>query len=147
MKISIEKPKENIWKFPCLGISNSGAKVYFSDWKTGVIVESITNAPKIGHTSAAWDMDKFTPIDINGFELNKLKPIDWDKVELPIWVEDKDDIITQIVRISETEIRDLTITDRETIFQSRLFITPKQKTEYLKSLKVIPKGTKITFEL
>ena len=148
MKIKIEKPKENIWKFPCLGQLSSGTKVYFCEWETGVVVES-NDEYKIGYISAIWDMDKFIQIDINGNKLNtNPEPIDWDKVEFPIWVEDKDGIITQIVHIYETEIREFIIPiDGKISYNARLFITPQQKIEYLNSLKLAPKGTKITFEL
>ena len=148
MKIKIEKPKESIWEFPCLGQASSGTKVCFYEWKRGVVVES-NNEYKIGYISATWNMDKFTQIDINGNKLNtNPESIDWDKVELPIWVEDKDGIITQIAHIYETEIREFIIpTDGKISYNSRLFITPQQKTEYLNSLKLVPKGTKITLEL
>lgn len=74
MNISIKISEKNKWNFPCLGISNYGTRVYFSDWEMGVVVESDDDY-NMGYMSAIWDMDKFTPIDINGFELNKLKPI------------------------------------------------------------------------
>ena len=147
MKISIEKPKENIWKFPCLGISNYGTKVYFIGWEMGVVVESGDDY-KIGHTSTIWDMGKFTPIDINGFELNKPKLIDWDKVELPIWAV-RGEWIMKIENLEELLLDGLEFQESFNNLQgTRLrFCNKEDRNTYLNSLKILPKGTKITFEL
>ena len=147
MKIEVIKPQEEVkWKFPCLGIHNSTSKIVaFMDDKKGVIVEKGYGVLSLGHYREDWEMIQFKPYTPTE---TKPKPIDWDKVELPIWVEDKDGIITQIVHIYETEIREFIIPiDGKISYNARLFITPQQKTEYLNSLKLVPKGTKITLEL
>jgi hypothetical protein len=147
MKISIEKPKENVWKFPCLGQLSSGTKVYFTDWEIGVVVESYSDY-KIGYTSDMWNMDKFTPIDINGFELNKQEPIDWDKVELPIWYKDTNGAIIKIDTIDKEFVcgfiiqEDASIRDFDHYYQ-----TIDERNQSLSKIKFLPKGTKITIEL
>ena len=146
MKISIEKPKENIWKFPCLGISNYGTKVYFIGWEMGVVVESGDDY-KIGHTSTIWDMGKFTPIDINGFELNKPKLIDWDKVELPIWFEHSSGSVNMITMIYEDSVIGIELWDEGAINWTSKYDGIKERDEFLNSLEILPKGTKITIEL
>ena len=146
MKIKIEKPKESIWKFPCFGIHEKTSKIVaFMDDKKGVIVEKGYGVLPLGTYFEDWEMIQFKPYTPTE---TKPKPIDWDNVELPIWVEDKDGIITQIAHIYETEIREFIIpTDGKISYNSRLFITPQQKIEYLNSLKLAPKGTKIIIEL
>lgn len=146
MKIKIEKPKENVWKFPCLGQLSSGTKVYFTDWEIGVVVEAYGDY-KIGYTSNVWNMDKFTPIDINGFELNKLKPIDWDEVELPIWVKHNNGSINIISQKGVSGLAGIELGEDGAIIWSSQYDNVRERDELLNSLKVIPKGTKITFEL
>ena len=147
MNISIEKPKENIWKFPCLGQLSSGTKVYFTDWELGVVVESDDDY-KIGYMSTIWDMDKFTPIDINGFELNKPKPIDWDKVELPIWYKDTNGSIVKIWAIDKEYIAGHIIQENMVITEfTHIYKDIDERNDYFNKIDFLPKGTKITIEI
>ena len=146
MKISIEKPEESIWKFPCLGISNYGTKVYFSDWEMGVVVESDDDY-NMGYMSAIWDMDKFTPIDINGFELNKLKPIDWDKVELPIWFTHRSGSVNIISQKGDNGLAGTELCEDGGIIWAAQYDNVEERDKLLNSLEILPKGTKITIEL
>ncbi len=146
MKIKIEKPKENVWKFPCLGISNYGAKVYFSDWEMGVVVESDDDY-NMGYMSAIWDMDEFTPIDINGFELNKLKPIDWDKVELPIWFTHRSGSVNIISQKGDSGLAGTELCEDGGMIWASQYDNVEERDKLLNSLEILPKGTKITIEL
>lgn len=148
MKIKIEKPKESIWKFPCLGKSCAGVIVYFSDWKMGVVVEPNDNYYEIGHTSASWHMDNFTPIDINGNELNtKPKPVDWDKAELPIWFTHRSGSVNIISQKGNSGLAGTELCEDGGMIWASQYDNVKERNEFLNSLKILPKGTKITFEL
>lgn len=147
MKISIEKPEESIWKFPCLGKSRAGVIVYFSDWKMGVVVDPNDNYFEIGHTSASWHMDNFTPIDINGFELNKLKPIDWDKVELPIWFTHRSGSVNIISQKGDSGLAGTELCEDGGIIWAAQYDNVEERDKLLNSLEILPKGTKITIEL
>ena len=143
MKISIEKPRENNWKFPCLGTTHSGTKVYFSDWEMGVVVESGDDY-KIGHTSTTWNMGKFTPIDINGFELNKPKLIDWDNVTLPIWAKNIDGLVFLIYAIKEKRVSYFIIYENYIRFTNeKVFCSISDRNEWFNSLEIISGGTEI----
>ena len=149
MKIIIEKnPKESIWEFPCLGQVSSGTKVCFYEWERGVVVES-NNEYKIGYISAIWNMDKFTQIDINGNKLNtNPESIDWDKVEMPVWAV-RGEWIMKIESLEETSLDGLEFQESLNNIQgTRLgFASKEDRNQYLNSLEILPKGTKITFEL
>ena len=147
MKISIEKPKENKWTFPCLGKLDTGIIVYFSDWEMGVVVESDDDY-KIGYTSAIWDMDKFTPIDVNGNKLNtKPKPIDWDKVEFPIWFKHSSGSISMITQKDVFFLNGTELYEDGVITWASQFDNVEERDKLLNSLEILPKGTKITIEL
>lgn len=146
MKIKIEKPEESIWKFPCLGISKYGTKVYFYEWEKGVVVES-SNEYKIGYISTIWNMVNFTPVDINGFELNKPKPIDWDKVELPIWFEHSSGSVNMITQKGSDSLIGFELFDKGVITWATKYDNIKERDEFLNSLKILSKGTKITIEI
>ena len=146
MKIKIEKPKENVWKFPCLGQLSSGTKVYFTDWEIGVVVEAYGDY-KIGYTSNVWNMDKFTPIDINGFELNKPKHIDWNNVELPIWVKHNNGSINIISQKGDSGLAGTELGEDGAIIWSSQYDNVRERDKLLNSLEILPKGTKITLEL
>ena len=148
MKIIIEKnPKESIWEFPCLGQVSSGTKVYFYEWERGVVVES-NNEYKIGYISAIWNMDKFTQIDINGNKLNtNPESIDWDKVKLPIWLLYHGNLLT-ISDITGKHMRGFVLKNNGRMVKwDYICDNIKNRNDYLNSLEILPKGTKITFEL
>lgn len=63
MRIKIEKPKEDTWKFPCLGKSKShGIVVYFHSDGSGVVVEQSTKYPYL-YRSSVFDMQDFEPLN------------------------------------------------------------------------------------
>lgn len=143
MNIVINKPVKNKWKFPCLGKLDSGTIVYFSCWGIGVVVESEGDF-KIGHSDLLWGMDKFTPIDINGFELNKLNPIDWDNITLPILAKSLIGNIILIYKIHEKRIDYLNIDGDYVRFTiEKTFCCMSDRDEWLRSLEIFPKGTEI----
>ena len=145
-QIKIEKPKENIWKFPCLGISNYGIKVYFTGWEMGVVVES--DDYKIGYTSAIWDMDKFTPIDINGNKLiTKPQTIDWSKAKLPIWLTHSSGSINIITQKDGSGFAGIELCEDRVIMWGSQYDNVEERDKLLNSLEILPKGTKITLEL
>jgi hypothetical protein len=146
MKISIEKPKESIWKFPCLGQLSSGTKVYFTDWELGIVVESDDDY-KIGYMSAAWNMNKFTPIDINGNELNKSKSINWDKAELPIWFTHRSGSVNIISQKGDNGLAGTELCEDGGIIWAAQYDNIDERDKLLNSLEILPKGTKIIIEL
>lgn len=142
MNIVINKPVKNKWKFPCLGKLDSGTIVYFSCWGIGVVVESEGDF-KIGHSDLLWGMDKFTPIDINGFELNKLNPIDWDKVELPIWFNHSSGSINIITQKDGSGFAGIELCEDGVIMWRSQYDNVEERDKLLNSLEILPKGTKI----
>jgi len=95
MKIKIEKPEENVWKFPCLGKSKlDEAVVYFYSEETGVVVEQSTTYPYL-YISREFYMEDFNPV--NSSTKPEENPFDWDKAELPIWYKDENGAIIKIV--------------------------------------------------
>lgn len=145
MKIKIEKPEENVWKFPCLGKSKlDEAVVYFYSEETGVVIEQSTTYPHL-YISREFCMEDFNPV--NSSINPKENPIDWDKVELPIWAMLYKDL-TNITIIKDKYIKGAILhnsgdmTNWDYTYQSI-----KERDEYLNSLEILPKGTKITIEL
>ena len=147
MKIKIEKQRESNWTFPCLGQLSSGTKVYFCEWEAGVVVES-NDEYKIGYISAMWDMDKFIQIDINGNKLNtNPEAIDRDKVKLPIWFEHSSGSVNIISQKGVSSLAGIELFDNGGINWASQYDNIKERNEFLNSIKILPKGTKITFEL
>ncbi len=146
MKIEIVKPKENIWKFPCLGKSKiTSCVMYFYSKTEGIVVESDEYWP-VGHTEASFDINKFEPV--NPVAEPKPKPIDWDKAELPIWYKDTNGAIIKIDTIDKEFVcgfiiqEDASIRDFDHYYQ-----TIDERNQSLSKIKFLPKGTKITIEL
>jgi hypothetical protein len=146
MKISIEKPRENNWKFPCLGIHNTTSKIVaFMDYKKGVIVEEGNGALLLGHYREDWEIDNFTPY--TPIE-TKQQSIDWDKVELPIICNNKYKEFCIIDRIGASKVEGYIVYHSGILGTLEgVFNNTEKRNEYLNSLEIIPKGTITTIEL
>ena len=145
MKIKIEKPKENVWKFPCLGKSKlDEAVVYFYSEETGVVVEQSTTYPYL-YISREFYMEDFNPV--NSSTKPEENPIDWDEVELPIWVKHNNGSINIISQKGVSGLAGIELGEYGAIIWSSQYDNVRERDELLNSLKVIPKGTKITIEL
>ena len=146
MKIEVIKPQEEVkWKFPCLGKSKSHrAVVYFHSDGVGVVVEQSSKYPYL-YRSSVFDMQDFEPYIPTE---TKPQPIDWDKVELPIWAV-RGEWIMKIESLEETSLDGLEFQESLNNIQgTRLGFKDKQdRDKYLNSLEILPKGTKITIEL
>ena len=146
MKIKIEKPKESIWKFPCFGIHEKTSKIVaFVDYQKGAVVGEGYGVLPLGTYCDDWEMMQFKPYAPTQ---TKPKPIDWDKVELPIWAV-RGEWIMKIESLEELFLDGLEFQESLNNIQgTRLGFKDKQdRDKYLNSLEILPKGTKITIEL
>ena len=145
MKIKIEKPKESIWKFPCFGIHEKTCKIVaFMDDKKGVIVEKGYGVLSLGHYREDWEMIQFKPYTPTE---TKQQSIDWDNVELPIWLLYHGNLLT-ISDITGKHMRGFVLKNNGRVVKwDYICDNIKNRNDYLNSLEILPKGTKITFEL
>ena len=138
MEIKIIKNKENKWSFPCKGISIIHNRVVgFSSYGKGVILDNGNCAyGSLYEFSEHWIMNDFVPIK------EEKQPIDWDKIELPIWAKDRGEQLIQITSIKGAEINYKTISN-EIVGISDTFPTQGFAKQWLNTLEILPKGTKI----
>ena len=145
MKIKIEKPKESIWKFPCFGIHEKTSKIVaFMDDKKGVIVEKGYGVLPLGTYFEDWEMIQFKPYTPTE---TKPKPIDWDKAELPIWFTHRSGSVNIISQKGNSGLAGTELCEDGGMIWASQYDNVKERNEFLNSLKILPKGTKITFEL
>ena len=143
MKIEVIKPNESAWIFPCKGRDrNRNLIVGFTDMGEGVILES-SNKTDLFKYSKYWDMSEFEPI----YEQSN-NGLDWEKAEFPIWVKDKNGDVLQIDKIEEERVWLYAFVDEHIIHdQGNAFGSIKKRNEWLNSLEILPKGTKIEITL
>lgn len=148
MKIEVIKPQEEVkWKFPCIGvdINDNDFIVAFTDNRKGIVLKQGNEEFSLREYREDWKMHKFMmPLPS---ELNP-QPIDWDKVELPIWAV-RGEWIMKIENIGESTLDGLEFQESLNNIQgTRLGFKDKQdRDKYLNSLEILPKGTKIIIEL
>ena len=138
MEIRIIKTEESKWKFPCKGISVIDNKVVlFTKYGTGVVLDiGNSTCHKLYESSEYWIMTDFVPLK------EDTQHIDWEKVELPVWVQNKDGNLIQITSIKGEEVV-CYIIPNEILCLRHTFPTKGLAKECLNSLEVLPKGTKI----
>lgn len=138
MEIKIINNKESKWKFPCKGVSKTdNAVVGFSSYGTGTVLDiGKSKYYKIYDIADYWEMDNFEPIEEN-------QPIDWDKMELPVWVKNRDGNIIQVKSIKGENIQYCAICNNEMVIITDIFPTQGFAKQWLNSLEILPKGTKI----
>ena len=147
MEVKVIKPQKEVeWKFPCMGISKVNKLVVgFSGYERGVVLDiGNSDINSIHEVSYMWDMSKFEPIE------QEKQPIDWDRIELPTLLFDR------------KENRNLFFVERfniDTIYTVRFydlienkkiewaFIDITKRNEFLNTLEIYPKGTKIEITL
>ena len=138
MEIKIIKNEKSKWKFPCKGISIIDNRVVgFSRYGTGVVLDAgNSTCHKLYEFSEYWIMTDFVPLE------EENQPIDWDKVELPIWAKNRAGYLIQITSIKGVEIQYRKISN-EIVFINDIFPTQGLAKQWLNSLEILPKGTKI----
>lgn len=138
MEVKIIENEKSKWNYPCKGIrKEDNLIVGFSSYGRGVVLDSgQANHLRPYEFECNWEMDNFKPI-----EEEKL-PIDWDKVELPIWVKDKCGQLIQITSIKGAELKYCIISNKIAPI-TYIFPTQGLAKKWLNSLEILPKGTKI----
>jgi hypothetical protein len=62
MKATHNKVKETRWKFPCLGIRETGVIVLFTDKGIGTCIVGTDNSYEVGVNTDNWAHDEFQPL-------------------------------------------------------------------------------------
>lgn len=140
----IKSQKEAEWKFPCMGISKVNKLVVgFSGYERGVVLD-IGNSDiySIHEVSYVWDMSKFEPIE----------QIDWDKIIYPVYAENQSGEIIIITSIDYNDYFNADVVKIITMPQlnhdeEKYFFDEEELNEWLNSLKILPKDTKIEITL
>ena len=149
METKIIKSKKKVnWKFPCKGISKTDNTVIgFSSYGTGTVLDIGQSYYKLYYVSDTWNMDNFQPIEeekqpIEDTELTQ--EVDWDKITLPIWAKNIDELVFLIYAIKEKRVSYLIIYGNYIRFPNeKVFWSISDKNEWLNSLEILPNGTKI----
>ena len=138
MEIKVIKNEKSKWKFPCKGISVIDNRVVlFTKYGTGVVLDiGNSTCHKLYEFSEYWIMTDFVPLE------EENQPIDWNKIELPIWVKNRDGNLIQITSIKGVEV-ECYIIPNEILCLRHTFPTKGLAKEWLNSLEILPKGTKI----
>lgn len=145
MEVKVIKSKKEVeWKFPCMGIYKVNKLVVgFSGYERGVVLD-IGNSDiySIHEVSYMWDMSKFEPIE----------QIDWDKIIYPVYAENQSGEIIIITSIDYNDYFNADVVKIITIPQlihdeEKYFFSKEELREWLNSLKILPKGTKIEITL
>ena len=131
------------WKFPCKGINKvTNLIVGFSKDKEGVVL-NVGNSTynTLYEYSEFWIMNDFEPLE------EEKQPLDWHKIEYPIWARDKERIII-ITDISDDD--PYPVVCHASIYNNgkvdlltQSFDSILERNEWLNSLEILPKGTQI----
>ena len=142
METKIIKSKKKVnWRFPCKGISKTDNTVIgFSSYGTGTVLDIGQSYYKLYYVSDTWNMDNFQPIEEEKEE--EKQPVDWGKIELPILAKNRDGNLIQITSIKGAEIKYKRISD-EIVLIIDVFPIQGLAKQWLNSLEILPKGTKI----
>ena len=128
------------WKFPCKGISViDNIIVGFSSYGRGVVLDAgNSTCHKLYEFSEYWIMTDFVPIE------EEKQPVDWDKVELPVWAKNRFGNLIQIKSIKGENVQYWAICgSKEMVVITDIFPTQGFAKQWLNSLEILPKGTKI----
>ena len=140
MKIEVIKSQEEAkWKFPCRGICKEDNLIIgFSSYGIGVVLDiGLCDDLNLYGFSKNWDMNDFEPLE------EEKQPIDWDKMELPVWVKNRDGNIIQVESIKGENIQYCAICNNEMVIITDIFPTQGFAKQWLNFLEILPKGTKI----
>ena len=135
-----------VWRFPCKGISKSNRLVVgFSKQNEGAVLDiGDSNSDDLYKWSTNWNMNSFEPL------LEEKRSIDWDKVELPTLLFDRKEnrnlFFVERFNIDTTYIvRFYDLIENKKI--EWMFSDITKRNEFLNTLEVYPKGTKIEITL
>ena len=140
MEIKIIKNEQSKWKFPCKGVCKTDdAVVGFSSYGRGVVLDSGQAAHLRPYEfECNWEMDNFEPLE------KEEQPIDWDKIELPVWAKNRFGRLIQIKSIKGENVQYwATCGSNEMVIITDIFPTQGLAKRWLNSLEILPKGTKI----
>ena len=135
-----------VWRFPCKGISKSNRLVVgFSKQNEGAVLDiGDSNSDDLYKWSTNWNMNNFEPL------LEEKQSINWDKVELPTLLFDRKEnrnlFFVERFNIDTTYIvRFYDLIENKKI--EWMFSDITKRNEFLNTLEVYPKGTKIEITL
>ena len=135
-----------VWRFPCKGISKSNRLVVgFSKQNEGAVLDiGDSNSDDLYKWSTNWNMNSFEPL------LEEKQSINWDKVELPTLLFDRKEnrnlFFVERFNIDTTYIvRFYDLIENKKI--EWMFSDITKRNEFLNTLEVYPKGTKIEITL
>ena len=130
--------KDDKWNYPCKGISKiDNIIVGFARYGTGVVIDvGNSTCHRLYEFSEYWIMNDFEPIE------EEKQPVDWGKIELPIWAKNTDGNLIQITSIKGAELKYRRISNEMGLITD-MFPTQGFANEWLNSLEILPKGTKI----
>ena len=142
MNVNVIKPKVE-WSFPCKGrYIGTDLVVGFSESGIGVVLDTGRSRGRyLYEFSRYWSMNQFEPIK------EENQQVDWDKVELPVWVENEDKEILQINLIDKYEIRYYTVEKGGITHAIRGFSSTISRDEWLNSLEILPKNTEVRISI
>lgn len=140
MEIKIDKKIE--WKFPCRAISTRGVVVDFSNYNIGTIVKGNVLSFGKGDVLSGFIMDYFKPLN------EEKEVIDWEKVEYPIYAKNENGEVIIITAIDYNDYFNADIVKIITMPQlihdeDKVFFSDDELNDWLNSLEILPKGTKI----
>lgn len=141
METKIIKNEEGKWKFPCKGIcKEDNLIVGFSSYGKGTVINiGECEYYKLYDIKENWNMDNFKPIE------EEKQPIDWDKIEFPLWAKDEKGNILIINSINNLVVAysSLYIEAEKMVSTGQTFMAKKERNEWLNSLEIFPKESVI----
>ena len=147
MKIEVIKPQEEVkWSFPCKGICKpSNIIVGFFGYGQGVVLDTGQSSIfKLYTTGFDCNMNNFEPL------LEEKQSIDWDKVELPTLLFDRKEN-RNLFFVERFNIDTMYIVRFYDLIENKkiewMFSDKTKRNEFLNTLEVYPKGTKIEITL
>ena len=151
MKIEVTIPKEEVkWNFPCKGICKEyNLIVGFSGYRIGVVLNTgQCGGLSLYDFSRGWKMNNFEPLE------EEKQPIDWEKAEYPIYAKNDNGeviIITAIDFVDWEEVIQIRVNminiQQLKYAESMFFTGDNDLNEWMNSLEILPKGTKIEITL
>ena len=150
METKIIKFKKRVnWNFPCKGISKTDNVIIgFSSYGIGTVLDTgQSTSYRLYSKEDNWNMDNFQPIEEESQSIKEIEPtqeVDWNNIAFPIWAKHQNEHIIVIYNINEKKIFYLIIYGNYIRFTNEeVFCSISDRNEWLNSLEILPKGTKI----
>jgi len=146
MEVKINKSERGKWNFPCKGIcKEDNLIVGFSSYRIGVVLNiGQCDGFSLYDFSKDWKMNDFEPLE------EEKQPIDWDKVELPTLLFDRKEN-RNLFFVERLNIDTMYIVRFYDLIENKkiewVFRDITKRNEFLNTLEIYPKGTKIEITL